>query len=134
LPRRFKEPTHPFFLAMILFALTGLRLVAVIVAMLLLIAILLLRSYRYFARTKRRDTYLVRTERPEVKQQGHNFDAPAEVLRWEVHMHETTRDLSAQLDSKMLALQHLIKEADRAADRLEQDMRERELVVLEPLP
>ena len=111
---------------MILFALTGLRLVAVIVAMLLLIAILLLRSYRYFARTKRRDTYLVRTERPEVKQQGHNFDAPAEVLRWEVHMHETTRDLSAQLDSKMLALQHLIKEADRAADRLEQDIRDRE--------
>ena len=34
-------------------------------------------------------------------------------------MHETARELSAQLDSKMSALQALIAEADRAAARLE---------------
>jgi hypothetical protein len=34
-------------------------------------------------------------------------------------MHDTARDLSAQLDSKMAALQHLLREADRAAAHLE---------------
>ena len=34
-------------------------------------------------------------------------------------MHETARELSAKLDSKMQALQELIAEADRAAGRLE---------------
>ena len=34
-------------------------------------------------------------------------------------MHETARELSATLDSKMRALQELIAEADRAAGRLE---------------
>ena len=111
---------------MILFALSGGKLAAVLVAMALLIAILLMRSYRYFSRTKQRDTYLVRTKRPEAERPGHNLDAPAEVLRWEVHMQETARDLSAQLDSKMIALQHLIREADRAAERLEQELRERQ--------
>lgn len=39
--------------------------------------------------------------------------------RWEVRMHEVTRELSGTLDSKMSALQALIAEADRAAERLE---------------
>ncbi len=34
-------------------------------------------------------------------------------------MHDTARDLSAQLDSKMAALQHLVREAERVATRLE---------------
>ena len=34
-------------------------------------------------------------------------------------MHETARELSAQLDSKLSALQALIAEADRAAARLD---------------
>ncbi len=37
-------------------------------------------------------------------------------------MHETARELSGKLDSKMVALQHLINDADRAAERLEKKL------------
>ena len=45
--------------------------------------------------------------------------------QWEVDMHETARELKAQLDSKMRALQALIAEADRAASRLEATLKTR---------
>nr|WP_044180711.1 hypothetical protein [Pirellula staleyi] len=32
-------------------------------------------------------------------------DAPAEVLRWHVELHDTARDLKAELDSKLAAIQ-----------------------------
>ena len=35
-------------------------------------------------------------------------DAPPELLRWQVEMHETARDLKAELDSKLSALQALV--------------------------
>ena len=84
----------------------------------LTIAILLMRVHRYMSRQRREDSAIVRTPRPKPESRGHHLDAPAEVLRWEVQMHETARELSAQLDSKMRALRTLIAEADRAADRL----------------
>ncbi|MGA2034106.1 MAG: hypothetical protein ABSG68_17830 [Thermoguttaceae bacterium] len=46
-------------------------------------------------------------------------DGPPEVVNWDVHMHDTARELAGQLDSKMSALEALILEADRAAARLE---------------
>ena len=46
-------------------------------------------------------------------------DAPPEVHRWQVEMHDTARRLSAQLDSKMRALQVFTKSAAQEADRLE---------------
>jgi len=95
--------------------LTGLFLVALA----LTIVILLRRSHRYFSRQKRDQSPIVETARPVRQDPGHHLDAPPEVLRWEVQMHETARELSAQLDSKMSALQALIAEADRAAARLE---------------
>jgi hypothetical protein len=48
-----------------------------------------------------------------------NHAATDDLAQWEVHMHETARDLSAQLDAKLSLLQALIAEADRAARRLE---------------
>lgn len=45
--------------------------------------------------------------------------APKDVARWQVEMHDLTRDLSAQLDSKMGALQHLIRQASEETERLE---------------
>jgi hypothetical protein len=45
---------------------------------------------------------------------------PDDLARWEVEMHETARQLSAQLDAKLGLLQSLIAEADRAAARLEE--------------
>ena len=44
---------------------------------------------------------------------------PDDLAQWEVEMHETARQLSAQLDAKLSLLQSLIAEADRAAARLE---------------
>jgi hypothetical protein len=35
-------------------------------------------------------------------------DAPPELLRWQVEMHETARDLKAELNSKLAALQALV--------------------------
>ena len=47
------------------------------------------------------------------------IDAPAQVGRWQVEMHETARDLKAELDSKILVLQSVIKTARVEIDRLE---------------
>ena len=107
---------------MVLFALSGLKLAAVLAAMALLIAILLMRSHRYFSRSKQAESHLVRTARPEQQKARHNLGKPDEMIRWETQMHETARELSGKLDSKMVALQHLINDADRAAARLEKDL------------
>ena len=93
-------------------------------ALALMIVILLRRSHRYLSRQKKDDAALVHMPRPQGEDRRHHLDAPPDVLRWEVQMHETARDLSAQLDSKMSALQALIAEADRAAARLEAAMAE----------
>jgi hypothetical protein len=85
----------------------------------LTIMILLRRTRRYLARQKNQDSALVHTARPQDQPRRPQADAPDEVLGWEVRMHETARDLAAQLDSKMGALQALIADADRAAARLE---------------
>lgn len=46
-------------------------------------------------------------------------DSPRDISRWQVEMHDLARDLSAQLDSKMGALQHLIRQAAEESERLE---------------
>lgn len=102
-----------------LLAQSGVVTALVLAALAMVIAWLLLRVHRHLARQKRSDSPLVRVTRPKQAEPGHHLGAPAEVLRWEVQMHETARALSAQLDSKMGALQALISEADRAAARLE---------------
>jgi len=88
-------------------------------ALALVIGWLLLRTHRQFSRQRRDDAPLARMARPQRSEQGYHLDAPPEVLHRDVQMHETARELSAQLDGKMGALQRLIAEADRAAARLE---------------
>lgn len=44
---------------------------------------------------------------------------PVEAQRWEVETHEAMRAWSAQLDSKLSALQHFIRLAEQASTRLE---------------
>ncbi len=92
-----------------------LPLAAVIVA----IMVLLRRLRRHRSRQKPDKGHLVRTPRPKSGTRSHHLDAPDDVLRWEVEMHEIVRDFSAQIDSKASVLGHLIREADRAAARLE---------------
>ena len=50
---------------------------------------------------------------------AHRLDAPAELRRWEVEMHDLARELQAQLDSKIAILQHLVGDAQQQASRLE---------------
>jgi len=83
------------------------------------IGFLLFRWHRYLRRQSRNLPMIVETPRPDPKQQGPSLDSPGDKSRWEVEMHETARDLSAQLDTKMAALQQLIRQADRASARLE---------------
>jgi hypothetical protein len=49
----------------------------------------------------------------------HHLDAPASVARWEVAMHETARDLMGRLDSKIVIVEQLVRDAHQAAARLE---------------
>ena len=92
-----------------------------LLALVVMIGILMMRSHRYFSRQDR--SPIVRAERPQRPLPGphgapHGVP-PDSLAQWEVDLHETARDLSAQLDSKMGVLQHLVCEADRAAARLE---------------
>ena len=43
---------------------------------------------------------------------------PVELLRWQVEMHETARDMKAEIDTKMVALQTLIRSAREEEERL----------------
>jgi hypothetical protein len=46
-------------------------------------------------------------------------DAPAEIARWQVEMHDLARDLKGELDTKIAILQRLVIDARGAAERLE---------------
>jgi hypothetical protein len=85
--------------------------------LLLMCGILLLRTQRYFARQVQSGPPTVSLETPRSPTDRAPLPEAAE--HWEVEMHELARDLSGRLDSKMSALQHLIRDADRAAARLE---------------
>jgi hypothetical protein len=98
--------------------------------------ILLKRTSRYFSQQRQEQQTWSHAARPrsggsltvqsrwggnstQTPTSGRHSDVAPEMERWEVEMHETARELKAQLDSKMRALQALIAEADRAASRLE---------------
>jgi hypothetical protein len=57
--------------------------------------------------------------RPDASPPAHQHGVAREMLEWEVQVHEMVREMSGQLNSKMAALEQLIREADRAAARLE---------------
>lgn len=89
-----------------------------VAAIAILIVVLMRRWNRYFSRQDRGCSSAVRPARPETESSA-SAATPNELARWEVRMHDLARDLSGQLDSKMGALEHLIRDADRAAARLE---------------
>jgi hypothetical protein len=47
-----------------------------------------------------------------------SIGAPAEVLRWQVELHDLGRDLKAELDSKLIAVREMTLRYDAAASRL----------------
>jgi hypothetical protein len=103
----------------LLLAQTTTGTIVVLGMLALVVAWLLFRSHRYFSRVQRRTVTPFVPPSPEPAQRGHHLEAPDEMVRWEIEMHDLARELSGKLDSKMGALEHLIGEADRAAARLE---------------
>ena len=84
-----------------------------------LIWLILRRSHGRPGRSRPDNEPLVRTPRPEKATNVGLIDAPADVARWEVAMHETARDMKAELDTKMVALQTLTRMAQAESERLE---------------
>lgn len=67
----------------------------------------------------RRGTAKLQPPARSLRAPSHNLDAPVEVGRWEVHMHETARNLMGELNTKILMLEQLTRDANAAAERLE---------------
>lgn len=91
----------------------------VIAAILVITLTLLLRAYRYQSRQKRVRSTSRHDGPVTTSSRSYQTDAPDSLVRWEVQMHDLARDLKAEIDSKMIALGHLVRDADRAAERLE---------------
>jgi hypothetical protein len=87
--------------------------------MLIIIFLLLRRSWRYSAKIKKEEKPAPRRKLDDARQATPLLDAPPELLRWQVEMHETARHLKAELDSKMSALQAIIRIANEESTRLE---------------
>lgn len=105
---------------MLLIAVLNTTAFALLGAALLLSGFVLFRSQRYFSRLARRTSFSESLREPLPEAEPEAASVPSlKAERWEVEMQELARELSARLDSKMVALQHLIREADRAAARLE---------------
>jgi hypothetical protein len=52
-----------------------------------------------------------------------SLGAPAEVLKWQVELHELARELKAELDSKLIAVRTMTASYDQAAHRLSELIR-----------
>jgi hypothetical protein len=86
--------------------------------MLILIFLLLRRSRRYRGKIKEQKAD-PRRKLDDARQATPLLDAPPQILRWQVEMHETARHLKSELDSKMSALQAMTRIASEELARLE---------------
>ncbi|HZZ72437.1 MAG TPA: hypothetical protein VFE24_09295 [Pirellulales bacterium] len=89
----------------------------------LAIGILLRRSRKYFsarARWQRDQAHAPRVVEPQKRILPTNLDKPLPMQRWEVELHESARTVMAQLDSKMILLQHLLRDAEQMLARFKQ--------------
>ena len=92
---------------------------AMVAGLVVVIWLLMRRSDRYFGRRAGSDDFSPRRQRPAGKDHRPLSDVPPELVRWQVEMHETARDLKAELDSKIGALQQLNLLAREQVERLE---------------
>lgn len=75
-----------------------------------------------------REAYSPRTR------EGSAHHAPEDLLRWQVEMHDTARDVKAEIDTKLLALQSLMIIANEHAQRLEALLARAEVVGCKAAP
>jgi hypothetical protein len=67
---------------------------------------------------------------PLIERARHSVEPPLELLRWQVEMHDTAKELKAELDSKLSALQALVIMARGESERLEAAIRKAEALDL----
>jgi len=78
-------------------------------------------TYRRIAQRRRAaagESALVRVPRPQAKWSGSQRDIFAEISRREVEMHELARELTGQLDNKIIILQQLVAECDKKIEEI----------------
>lgn len=82
--------------------------------------LLLRRSRGKLARAHRNDEQtVIKPQVAAAPRQSHLADAPDDLLRWQVELHETARDIKAEIDTKLAALQALTTSARQECARLE---------------
>lgn len=96
---------------------------AILVAMGVMIAVLWRRSNKHFGRGGKAYEAPHKLAPTSDDRDKALIDAPPEVTRWQVEMHELARDLKGEIDTKLALLQLLIRQANQAADRLERAAR-----------
>lgn len=88
-------------------------------AMIGAIVFLFYRIRRKRGAASNRSSSGLRWSQPKSESPAAYHRAPPDVARYEVEMHDLARELSARLDSKLVLLQHLVRDADQQANRLE---------------
>jgi len=104
---------------MILLAETNVPTLIALALLAAVVGMMLFRVQRYYARHPSSRPSLGASSQGDAATRTRQRGAAADMVEWEVQMHDFARQVSGQLDSKMAALEHLIREADRAAARLE---------------
>lgn len=89
-----------------------------LLGVIIMIGVLMRRYMMRYRRRARQHAAYDTTHTERLLKKSTILDAPAEVLKWQVEMHETARDLKAELDSKMRALQALMVQAHEQEVRL----------------
>jgi hypothetical protein len=89
-----------------------------LVAMGLMIWVLWRRSHKHFGSGGTAHAPIKRFSKLEDDRELALADAPPDVNRWQVEMHELARDLKGELDTRIAILQILLRQADQTAARL----------------
>ena len=85
----------------------------------LLCYLLLRRSWGRLGRSRQQQTELQRPAAAGGHRRSSLSDSPSEVVRWQVELYETARDIKAEIDTKLAALQAMTIAARQECDRLE---------------
>ncbi len=87
----------------------------------LLSYLLLRRSFRYFGQRANRGQgpYLERVARPKSEWDGMQRDAAAHIERQKVELHDMSREINGELNSRIIVLERLIAESSDQIRRME---------------
>lgn len=92
---------------------------ATLVGLALLTTLLLVRGHRLWRASRRENALPVPTPAALARRTRPLADAPPDVVRWQVEMHELAREISARIDSKLVLCQQLLIQTDERIARLE---------------